>query len=387
MLDQFQSIDPTVLADVARKCLNHADAQVAEWSVSPVSHEKVIESTAGLYRFQGHAQVDGEMQPWSAVLKILRKPDQEDSQSFLGWDYWKREMLAYQSGLLADLPAGMRAPRCFGVSETQTGGWVWMEDIQEPGGHAWSLANFQLAARRLGQHAGAYLVGRPLPNQPWLCRSLFRGMFDDGEWWAKFLNPSSPNNAWQRPAVQQVFSEARRSRVLQIWAEKWQFIEANERLPRVFCHNDAHRKNLMLLPGAGEEAGLVGIDWAFCGPGGLGNDLGELVGTSLSYFEVEPAQAQELESAVFEGYRAGLQDAGWSGNDRLAWLGYLISLALWWGGTLPSAAAELEPGALKFNVEAKYGRTAQDVLEGWKSFADFALDRADQARYWMGRLV
>ena len=386
MYNLTNALDSVMLTEVARRALNDAGAQLVDWALIPLSHEKVIETTGGIYRVQGQALADGAVKPWTAVLKVVRRSLEQKDEAIFHWDDWRRELLAYQTGLLSELPAGIRAPRCYGVRETRDGGWIWMEDVQEPVGKVWTLNEFQRAARGLGRFAGAYLVGQAVPARNWLCQSIFRGMLGDEEWWAKFLNPRSPNNAWQRPVVQQLFTEPRKERVLRIWEEKWQFISANERLPRVFCHNDAHRKNLMLLPTPGGSEELTGIDWAFCGPGGLGNDLGELVGTSLSYFAVEPASAGELEMAVFEGYRAGLRDAGLTGNDRLAWLGYLISLSLWWGATLPNAAAELQPGEGKYNVEAKYGRPAESVLEGWRSFADFVLERADQARYWMDRL-
>ena len=129
----------------------------------------------------------------------------------------------------------------------------------------------------------------------------------------------------------------------------------------------------------------MAVDWAFCGPGGLGNDLGELIGTSLSYFAIDPANAGELEAVVLEGYQAGLNDAGWAGDERLARLGYLISLVLYWGGTLPCELALLQPGESKVNVEAKYGRPVESLLPGWTHLAEFVLDRADEARFWMGR--
>jgi hypothetical protein len=296
--------------------------------------------------------------------------------------YWKRELLVYQSGMTAALPAGLRAPRCFGVSEHEQGAWIWLENVQEAGPATWTLAEFQRAARCLGRFSGAYLTGTPIPPETWLCPSIFRATLGDDEWWAKFINPQSPDNAWQRPIVQQTFPEPLRSRILQLWADKWSFISANESLPQVFCHNDAHRRNLFL----GGEGELVAIDWAFCGPGGLGNDLGELIGTSLTYFEVEPARAVELENVVTEAYIAGLRDAGWAGDEQIAKLGYTISLALWWGATLPCAAA-IQLGGPESSIQAKFGRPVETVLQGWTQLSEFFLDRADQARYWMKKLA
>ena len=371
-LDLLHSISPAAISEVARQAAKAQTFEVNEWAVELLRHEKVVETTGGLYRFHGQGWDGERVLPWSAVLKMIRRPG-DDCLEPGGMCYWRRELLAYGSSLLASLPGALRAPRCFGVSEDADGGWIWMEEIRETGRAVWDLADFQRAARHLGRFAGAYLTGLPVPDQPWLCASLFRGMLRDDDWWARFMNPASPNNAWQRAAVQQTFPEPLRSRVLRIWAEKWDFIAAYEKLPRVLCHNDAHRQNFML----GENS-MAAIDWGFCGPGALGSDLGQLVGTSLSYFAVEPEQAGELEAAVFEGYRAGLRDAGWSGDERLAWLGYCISLALYWGATLPCAAVQLFESGM--NVEAKYGRPAGAVLSGWSALAHLALDRADEAR-------
>lgn len=375
MLLEMQQLDPRIVANVAGRSLNIADFKLADWSVEPLRHEAVLETTGGLFRFRGHGWDGAQLRAWSAVLKLVNQPAEEclSPQDFC---YWRRELLAYQSGLLAALPEAIHAPRCFGILEQPPGAWLWLEDIEEAAGQDWGLDQYQVAARRLGQLAGAYLTGAPVPQAPWLCPSLFREFYADSGWWSKFTDPASANNAWQRPLVQAVYPEPLRARVLRLWAEKWSWIAANERLPQVFCHNDAHRRNLMLR---GDQ--LVAIDWAFCGPGRVGNDLGELVGTSLSYFAVDPAHAVDLETAVLAGYAAGLREAGWTGDLQLARLGYLISLALYWGGTLCCEIALAQPEAGRVNVEAKYGRPAAALVEGWTQLAEFSLDRTDEARF------
>lgn len=386
----MKPFDPAILAEIARQSLGAPALQLLDWSVAPLRHEKVIETTGGLFRASGQAWDGSQARHWSAVLKILQQPGQGGLDE-PGMDYWRREALAYQSGLLAELPAGVRAPRCYGVSEQPESVWIWLEDLGEDSRQRWTLEHFQRAARHLGRFAGAYLPGSrllpgtPLPNAPWLCASLWRGFYADGDWWARFIDPASPNNAWQRPLVQEVFSEPLRARVLRIWEEKWQWIAANERLPRVFCHNDAHRLNLTLRAAADGQEELVMLDWGFCGNGALGNDLGELVGTSLSNFTADPANAAGLEESVLEGYLAGLRDAGWQGDAQLVRVGYLIALTLYWGGTLPCAVAQAQPGETRLDVEAKYGRPLAAALPGWTQLAEFALDRADEARYWINQ--
>jgi hypothetical protein len=317
------------------------------------------------------------------VLKVVEQPSQgcAEPQELC---YWRRELLAYGSALLKDLPGGVRAPLCYGVSEGARNGWLWLEQVQESAPVQWTFDHYQRAASHLGQLAGAYLRGKPLPDYPWLCRSLFRTFYEDGGWWERFTDPASPDNAWQRPLVQAVFPNPLPQRVRRIWQEKEGFLSALERLPRVFCHNDAHRCNLMWVTGAAGQEELAALDWAFCGPGALGTDLGELVGTTLSYFAVHPRQAVDLEAAVLEGYLGGLREAGWQGDERLPRLGYLLSLALYWGGTLPCEVALQQPGETKVDPIAKFGSPLEKLLPGWTLLAEFALDRAEQARQAIG---
>jgi hypothetical protein len=385
ILDKLKEMDPGILTEVARRTLNVPFLVVDDWTVIPLLHEKVIETTGGLFVFNGHGRAKGEKKAWSVVLKIIQRPENgcEELQDLC---YWRREIMAYKSGFLADLPSAIRTPKCYGVRETGRDGWIWLENVQENNGTVWSLQQFQRAAFHLGKFAGIQLVKQPVPKTTWMCGSLFRGFYAEGDWWERFIDPASQNNAWQRGFVQSVYTETQKKRVLSIWTEKWRFITANERLPQVFCHNDAHRRNLMLCGDDHILEELVVIDWGFCGPGGLGNDLGELVGTSLSYFAIDPAYAEELEAIALEGYLAGLCDAGWDGDKRLLRLGYLISLALYWGGTLPCEVALAQPGETKVNLDAKYTRPVEALLTGWTRLAEFALDRADEARHWIERI-
>ncbi|WII38179.1 hypothetical protein [Paenibacillus thiaminolyticus] len=57
----------------------------------------------------------GRTLPWSFVVKLVIPSAAAEPGHY---SYWKREALAYQSGLLEELP-GIRAPRCYGVEEQE----------------------------------------------------------------------------------------------------------------------------------------------------------------------------------------------------------------------------------------------------------------------------
>lgn len=195
------------------------------------------------------------------------------------------------------------------------------------------------------------------------------------------MNSDSANNAWQSPITQRGFDARQKRRVLQLLAEKELFFDASDRLPQVFCHNDASCRNFMRsrsLETAEED--LIGIDWAFAGIGALGHDLGQLVGTSLFFFDYSPMDAAMLEAAQLEGYLAGLAESGAKVDPQLVRLGYLISLSCGMGAALPGWAALMLSPDSGFNLQAMYGREAEAVLEGWVRLDEFCLDRADEAR-------
>ncbi|MGQ0604638.1 MAG: aminoglycoside phosphotransferase family protein [Anaerolineales bacterium] len=384
-LTLLQGIDPNVLTDVVRQDQRKPAFDILNWTVQPLSHEKIIGTTGGLFLFNGVGRDDQGTQAWSIVLKILNNP-KTWGQDPRYWAYWKREMVAFQSGLLATLPIGLSAPRCYGTTEHEESGWIWMEHIEEATSRRWALEHFHRAARQAGRFAGAFLGGVPLPEAAWLSAPFFRSIFADGDGWATHMDPTAPKNAWQSPLVQRAFSDVLRSGVLRIWAEKQRFWELIERLPQVLCHNDFHRRNLMWRTGPDGPQELVALDWAFCGPGALGMDLGELVANSAFFFEVEPEEIGELEATALDGYSEGLRDGGWIGDAQVVRLGYLLSAMLWMGATLPGWAAWMLPDESGINVQAMYGRSANAVLAGWVRLTEFLLERADEARQLMNKL-
>ena len=84
------------------------------------------------------------------------------------WNYWKREPLAYASGVLATLPPGIAAPICYGVDQDAGDrATIFLEAVPEKQS-AWSFETYRRAADGLGRFNGAYLAGEPCPNFQWM---------------------------------------------------------------------------------------------------------------------------------------------------------------------------------------------------------------------------
>src|SRR2546423_7579337 len=106
---------------------------VATYDVVPIDpHLRLHSVTGGVYRVTG----DG----FSLVVKVVRHGEDATPDGLWGSgadpghrNYWKREWLAFDSGLLAPLPRRLRPPPCLLTTEHREGDcWAWMGDVPGP---------------------------------------------------------------------------------------------------------------------------------------------------------------------------------------------------------------------------------------------------------------
>jgi len=104
-----------------------------------------------VYRVLGTADLDGEDQDWSLILKQIRKLEgQENERSAF---YWSREADYYASELCYS-DVGIRSPKCHRVqrvSEEEI--LLWLEDVPH-GDSEWGDKQHIDAAFKLGQFSG-----------------------------------------------------------------------------------------------------------------------------------------------------------------------------------------------------------------------------------------
>jgi hypothetical protein len=375
---QLQVLAHTPLTAVVRRALNDSGAEVEAWEAARI-HGGIGAADAGVYRFTGTARSGraarpvGGVRPWSLVLKVLQAPTAGTTYVALAVEGWNREVLTYQSGLLAALPAGLAAPRCFDIGEHAGLVWLWLEDVAEHVGPRWPVARFALAARHLGRLNGTYLAARPLPDYPWLQRTLLRWRVERNvTFWAAF------DAARDEPWLRRCWPGDLGARAGRLWQRRQILLELLDHLPQPLVHGDADRRNLFARLGpAGEET--VAIDWAFTGVAALGEELVNLVLASVLWFQAEPAALPELADRCLEGYLAGLADAGWRGDPRLARAGFVVAGALRYGPLLAGPLARSGEAGVDEVVRAM-GRSADDWLTCWAAVRRFTFDQFDEAQ-------
>ncbi|WP_198663461.1 phosphotransferase [Jiangella endophytica] len=152
------------------------------------------------------------------------------------WAYWRREPLAYASGLLPSGP-GLRAPRCHGVVDEV----VYLEDAGA------TPADVRTAARQLG----AWQSGVGLPDVPWL----------------------GGHQLAQRVAVSELDWSAvdADERAVRLWSRRDELLALLAALPRVVSHGDFHPLNLRA-----DGSDTVALDWGTMSAAPVGADVAHL---------------------------------------------------------------------------------------------------------------
>jgi hypothetical protein len=333
------------------------DADVAEISVEQL-YEPVASASRGIWRVR--------IADRSAVLKLVAHSDGGSVNWRSGadpshWYYWRREVLAYDSGLLGSLPGRLRAPRCYAATARDDGSVaLWLEDLGGASAAAWPIERYGDAARHLGETQGSYLVNRPLPTDAWLSRG----------WLRSYLAQREGDFALLEEPVAASFPRATMAAAIALRDDRAQLLDILDQMPRTLCHLDLHPANLF----SGEDV-TVAIDWSFVGLGAIGEDAGNLVPDSVLDFHVEPDHITDLYELVSSEYDAGLRAAGWDGPEHAVRLAMSATIAAKYVWILPALLRAALDGRELVN-----GRPADETLRWWTPAVDFIHERGEEAR-------
>ena len=325
---------------------------VSSYEIVPIDpHLRIHSVTGGVYRVRAGDE--------SLVIKIVRHgvdatPDQlwQSGSDESHRNYWKREWLAFDSGLLDALPGELRAPRrALTTQVADDECWIWMEDVQGRTGAALHLDDYATIARALGTTQGAYASGaRALPDQPWLSRNWLRGWVDTC---AHFVATVRDDDHWHDPRLAPL--QSLRSRVSDLWERREELFAVAEEPPLTVTHWDFWPTNLY----AGDDA--VAIDWSQIGLSGVGHDLDQMTIDPV-WMHVRPDESvRALEELILPAYLDGLREGGFevTAEDLYRWYSATASLRYTW---LSGGQATLLDDAERVRFqESRFGRDIASI--------------------------
>jgi Phosphotransferase enzyme family len=283
-----ERVDERIPDEVLASVTGRPDARLVSCRAEPVTGSSGA-ATGGISLLTGIARAGTADVPFRVVRKTVRPVTTGRHAPYAGdpahWAYWRREPLAYASGLLPVGP-GLAAPRCHGV----------VGDVIYLAPAAGKPESAEIAARRLG----AWQAATATPDAAWLARDQLRQRVEasDLDWRQVSADP----------------------RLAAIWARRAELLGALDRVPRVLVHGDFSAGNLI----AADERTTVVLDWATLGTGPVGADLASLALSAEADAAGDPLPAylagldgRFARADVELGYRATL---ALTGASRVHWM-------------------------------------------------------------------
>lgn len=282
------------------------------------------------------------------------------------WNYWHREADVYRDDELRRglEDAGLGLPAAT-VTETDDRVVLELEDLAEAGtpGPAFTLDDHAAFAAACGR----WQARGPL-DRPWASRGFLRAYSSgwDVPWY--LLDDEA---TWRLPLVRETLPARLREGWPRLLADRARFYGLMERLPRTRSHLDVWVNNEFRRP----DGTFALVDWAFCGDGAIGEDIGNHVPDATLDLLWPVGRIDELDAACFDGYPAGLREAGWRGRTGTVRLGVAASCVkyVWLLPMMLARASESSHRA--------YGRDV-DSLEFFRARGlglTYLLDRYEEA--------
>lgn len=293
--------EPGVLPDTVRTARS-PDAVGPVVAAEPLRHNAKNDATAGIWRIRGTRG--------SAVLKVARPPAGPTggywptSDEPTHWNHWRREALAYRSGLAGSAYAagGIAAPDLLASADRSDGAVeLWLADVTGTDGFEWPVADLAGFAYRLGVGQARW-AGRT-PEYGWLSRRWLGGYLTDGP--SRSVDVRDAD--WDHPLLA-AWPRAVRDELRRLWAHRDRALAAAEAAEPTLCHLDVWPANLLAA-----DTGPVLLDWSFVGTGALGEDLANLVLDSFTDGLLDSALLPDLATHATDRYLDGLRDGGWTG--------------------------------------------------------------------------
>jgi hypothetical protein len=320
----LDAIDTDTLTPFVQKIYKSEDFQILNWQVKQLGGGAGNPVSLGLFRYFGSCQSKNEEKDWSIILKIIQSPanvgsvNMGEGEDTSHWNYWKREPLVYQSGLLQNLPNGLSAPQLFAVTEI-TGNYIflWLEDIIEDQTKDWTLEQYAWTARLLGRLNGNFIKNDKRFNYPWLSLNRHHSWIEMMPW---------DIFSWDDPRALIRYRSPEFNSFRKLLSQNKRFLTILDQIPQTISHGDTYPTNFKIRELKNRQLETVALDWALTGITPIGDDLGQFVFGAITNLKSD--SPEDIENLLFESYIKGLRDVDCYLDRQIVRFGYTATAAM-----------------------------------------------------------
>jgi Phosphotransferase enzyme family len=396
---RLEQLTAAELAPIVRRAVGDSQAWPLTWEFDTLDWTG-NPATVALIRLTGMAQTkEGRKVSWIVVLKVVADTDMSGDPLIdqythepQGLNYWKREALAFSSGLLTGWSGPLVPVRCYGVTEeSEDQVWMWLEARDGARPHApWTIEQLASAAYDFGAFGAQWQSKLPdLVRYSWLAQRWVRAWMALVRSYAvdHFLEHDDCGNG---SLVEPFLSKRVRRRIAQLISDADDLLATFESLPCTLAHHDPQWGNLFAATPAESPARTVAIDWGFFGIAPIGCDLGLHIGQNIFSWGIDQRRAAEHDQASTAAYISGLRDYGWVGEVDSVKFARAAAAALNAGTWLTMEVSWLCPemadrfgqdeASWPTRVATKRGISTMAAMQRWAAGFNYVLDLADEAR-------
>jgi hypothetical protein len=393
--DRVEALSVEALLPVVRRALADDQLGVLGREVSQLGWAAINPITRGLFRISGTARrSSGDITPWLVVLKVVGDADLIDTgycHEPTDWNYWKREALAFRSGLLDGWPGPLWPVRAYAVDDVaEDEVWIWLQACGDARAKTFAApGTLASTAHDLGVFAAQWAPAPPNRDQyPWLAHRWVDG-------WVRTFRALGVDHAvghdgcWTTALLRDVLTGSTRRRAAEVLTAADLLQQRLASLPLTLAHHDTQWSNAFPAEESGLVAGTVMIDWSFLGLAPVGTDLGLHVAGNLTSGAVNPDRAADHDRSATDAYLRGLREHGWAGPSEAVLFARAASaslVAVTWvtaqvSWLCPEMISMIGSGMSSWpqTVAQRLHTDVATVMAGWATTFDFVLDLGDEA--------
>ena len=364
LIEQIEALDRDVLDPVVRGVLNDDSTSIEPgWSAQPIG-KSFGAGTLGIFLVTGNATSADTTKAWSVVAKVMDLEPDDSPNLNSAYNGPDAEIRAYESGLLLAIGSQIssdqtfRAARHFGTSTVDDLGTIlWIEDLSAAPSPPWDDKTCAEVGRHMGHFNAYWELNKPEP-QSWFMSDGFgsRTGVSLNRWTS--LGDYTSDPLVKRGSPPDVLRD-----LSNLHGQILPVIEAINEGPRPLNHVDAQPRNLFPVPLEDGGFETVAIDWASLGYAPLGTDPAQIVGSSLTWCEIEPEHGVLLHEKVLNSFLAGLTDTDWNGNFELVRLSYMTQAMIRSANMLFHAVRWIDNPEHKPRISRAMGRPVEAFVD------------------------